>query len=180
MKGLFLTVVLITAILISCGSVPPSAEIPGPAALTANEITKNEVIVNEVKGSEMTVNELEGKEWQLTQVRINGVNIGFDRSDIARSGYTTAFTLSFETELLGGVGAPNRYSAPYSLKTGNQITISLIRATLMAPLREMDKLREHDYFSYLQNTASWNFVNNNLELYSKDADGKAVVLIFSM
>jgi heat shock protein HslJ len=162
MRGLFFMTALVTAILISCGSAPQPARLSGSLA-----------------GSETTENELAGKEWKLTEVRINGVNTGFNRSDLARSGYTDAFTLSFETEMLGGLGAPNRYSAPYTLKTGNQITIALIRATLMAPLREPDRLREHDYFAYLQNATSWNFVNNNLQLNSKDADGRSVILIFS-
>jgi heat shock protein HslJ len=160
MKEVFLTAALITTILISCSSAPRPAGLTGSVATTDNELA--------------------GKEWKLTEVRINGVSTGFNRSDLARNGYTDAFTIIFEAEMLGGLGAPNRYSAPYTLKTGKQITISLIRATLMAAIREPDKLREHDYFGYLQNAASWNFVNNNLEIYSKDEAGKAVVLIFSM
>jgi heat shock protein HslJ len=171
MKGFFLTIAIITAILISCGSTPPQTfDMTVPVLL----------IENETIGREMTENELAGKEWKLTQVRINGVSTGFDRSELTRSGYTDAFTLIFEADMLGGLGAPNRYSAPYTLKEGRQITIALIRATLMAAFREPDKLREHNYFGYLQNTTSWNFVNNNLELYSEDEDGKAVVLIFSL
>jgi heat shock protein HslJ len=160
MKEFFLTAAIITTILISCGSSPRPAGLTGSVALSENELA--------------------GKEWKLTEVRINGVSIGFNRSDLARSGFTEGFTISFEAELLGGLGAPNRYSAPYTLKTGNQITISLIRATLMAPLREPDKLREHDYFGYLQNAGSWSFVNNNLQINSKTEDGKTVLLIFSM
>jgi heat shock protein HslJ len=170
MKGLFLTMALITIILISCKSTPqPAGLVESPPAAQG-----------ELKGPEMTQNELAGKEWKLTEVRINGVSTGFNRSDLSRSGYTDGFTLTFETEMLGGLGAPNRYSAPYELKSGNQITILLIRATLMAAIREPDKLREHDYFAYLQNAASWKFVNNTLELTSKTADGKMVVLIFGM
>ena len=159
MKELFFTVALITTILIGCASAPQRAGLTGSVALADNELA--------------------GKEWKLTEVRINGVSTGFNRSDLAQSGYTDAFTLSFEAEMLGGLGAPNRYSAPYTLKTGNQITISLIRATLMAPLREPDKLREHDYFGYLQNAVSWNFVNNNLQINSKTEDGKTVILIYN-
>jgi heat shock protein HslJ len=157
MKGIFFTAVIITTMLMSCRSTPQAPASTGP-----------------------TVNELAGKDWKLTEVRINNINTGFNRSDLARSGYTDGFTLSFDNEMIGGVGAPNRYSAPYTLKTNNQIIIALIRATLMAPIREPDKLREHDYFGYLQNAGSWSFVNNNLHINSKTEDGRTVLLIFSL
>jgi hypothetical protein len=49
----------------------------------------------------------------------------------------------------------------------------------MAPLREPEKLREYDYFLYLQNAYKWNIANGNLELYSKGADDSEVLLTFS-
>jgi heat shock protein HslJ len=123
------------------------------------------------------ITELTGKSWQLTEVRINGVNTGFNRNDLSRTGLE-GFALTFGTETLSGLGAPNRYVAPYS-QTGNQISISLISSTKMALFFEPDKLNEQEYFIYLQNAGSWDLVNNNLELTSKTADDKTVILVFN-
>jgi hypothetical protein len=67
MKKLFLTAVLITAILIS----------------------------GFAQGN--TVNDFTGKNWKLLEVRINDVNTGFSRSDLPRIGLTAvgSFTLIF-------------------------------------------------------------------------------------
>jgi heat shock protein HslJ len=160
----FFMAVLITTILMSCSSAPLGFGIMGSVTLPLDEITKNE---------------LTGKVWQLTEVRINGINTGFSRNDLTRIGLTVGegFSLSFDAETVSGMGVRNRYVAPYT-RTGSQISISLIAATEMAPF-ELDKLKEQDYFNYLQNTGSWNFVNNNLELYSKTADDKEVILIYN-
>jgi heat shock protein HslJ len=122
---------------------------------------------------------LDGKEWKLTEVRINGENTGFDRNDLARIGLSEGFTLNFNAESVYGIGAPNNFGAPYTLRTDNKISVLLMVATEMAPLRELDKLKEYDYFFYLQNADSWELDNNNLLMNSKDADGKTAVLIFN-
>jgi hypothetical protein len=48
----------------------------------------------------------------------------------------------------------------------------------MAPLREPEKLKEQNFFAYLQNTVKWNLAGGNLELYSTEEDGTGVVLVF--
>jgi heat shock protein HslJ len=165
LKELFLSVILISAVLISCSSAPQPAGVTGSVTLSDEGITDNE---------------LTGKEWQLIEVRINGVNNGFNRNDLTRIGLTAeeGFSLSFDADTINGIGAPNRYIAKYS-RTSNQISFSLIVATKMAAIFELDKLKEQEYFNYLQNADSWKIVNKNLELYSKTADGKAVILIFN-
>jgi heat shock protein HslJ len=164
MKKIFLTVVLIATVLMSGFSAPRAERATGSATMPSGEIT----------------NGLTGKSWQLTEIRINGVNTGFNRNDLTKIGLTAAegFTLNFDAETVNGLGAPNRYVAPYTL-TDNQISISLMAATKMASFLELDKLKEQEYFDYLQKADSWNIVNNNLELSSKTTDGKAAILIFS-
>jgi heat shock protein HslJ len=147
--------------LISCSGAPRASGSTGSAVLTGTELA--------------------GKEWKLTEVRINDVNTGFSRNDLARIGYSESFfTLTFNAETVYGIVAPNNYGAPYTLQAGSQISISMMISTEMAPLFELDTLREFDYFNYLQNAASWNLANNNLVLNSKAADGKAVTLIFGL
>jgi heat shock protein HslJ len=170
MKKLFFAFVLVVVMIASCKSVPVSTEVNLPVSTEKNL---------PVPAPEIDFSGITGKEWKLTEVRINGANTGFDRRELVRDGYTEAFTLNFDAEFISGIGAPNRYSAPYSLGAGQEIKINVVRATLMAPIREPEKLREHNYFNYIQNSYKWNQVNNNLELLSKDTNGGEVILIFS-
>jgi heat shock protein HslJ len=121
-----------------------------------------------------------GKEWKLAEVWIDGKNTGFDRHAIIRAGFPSdIFTLNVNEEFFSGAGAPNRYSAPYT-RDNYAITISQVRATLMAALRDPDKLREHDFFVYLQNITAWSLGGHNrLTLVSKNAGGAEVRLVFA-
>ena len=49
----------------------------------------------------------------------------------------------------------------------------------MASFREPEKLKEHDFFAYLQNIYEWKKADENLELISKTQDNGEVILIFS-
>jgi len=122
---------------------------------------------------------LEGHEWKLIDVYINGVNTMFNRSSLPAE-LGNSFTLNFNAELVSGVGAPNRYSAPYTLGDNQTISIMVMRSTLMATFLEPENLSEHDFFTYMQNSYSWKLVNNNMELLSKTRDGGEVRLVFSL
>ena len=119
-------------------------------------------------------------EWKLTDVRINNKSINFDRNELASQGFGDIFTLTFSSDRLSGAGAPNRYFAPYTLGENQSISVGNVAGTLMVSFMEPDKLKEHEYFMYLQNAYKWNLVKNNLELSSKGADGGDVVLVFSL
>jgi heat shock protein HslJ len=81
--------------------------------------------------------------------------------------------------MISGTGAPNRYSAPYKLGASRDIRFAMVRATLMESIFEHEKLREHDFFNYIQNTYRWNVINSNLVLSSK-VDKDEIVLVFSL
>ncbi|MCL2879838.1 MAG: hypothetical protein FWF29_06310, partial [Treponema sp.] len=56
-----------------------------------------------------------------------------------------------------------------------------IAGTMMAPLWEPEKLKEQDYFTYIQNAYKWSFTKDGtLELSSKNADGTEVVLVYEL
>jgi heat shock protein HslJ len=122
---------------------------------------------------------IEGKEWNLTQVYVNGVDIQF-RRDSQPEMFRDIFTLNFDGQMVNGTGAPNLYSAPYTLGENRAISISLMRTTLMAALFEPDNLSEHEFFNFLQSAYSWEIVNNNLILSSRTQDGQAVRLVFAL
>ena len=148
MKKLFFTAVLITVILMS-----------GTAQTSSNELT--------------------GKSWKLEEVRINNVNTGFTRSDLPKISRAAvgSFTLIFDDGTISGIGAPNHYIAPYT-RTNNQISVSVLATTKLAPIPKLDKINEQEYFIYLKNAGDWYFDNYKLVLNSKTADGKAVIMVF--
>lgn len=170
MKKLIFLAALIAILLIACKSAPKPPQQPSQPQQPS--------VSSEENFSDFS--EITGKNWLLTEVRIDGKNTGFDRGALVRDGFGEYFTLRFDAENISGTGAPNRYSAPYTLGTGGEIDIMLVRATLMAPIREPDKLREHDFFNYVQNSYKWNLTRNNLELNSRIEDGSEVVLIFTL
>jgi len=162
MKKIFFACILITAFLISCKSAPAVEKTP---------------VVEQTPSDFSNVT---GKDWKLIEVRIKNADTGFNRSSLVRSENIEYFTVNFNSEMISGAGAPNRYSAPYKLGESKNISFSTVRATLMATLFETGKLREHDFFGYIQNTYSWNIVNNNLVLSSKAENGNEVVMVFSL
>ena len=119
-----------------------------------------------------------GKEWKLTDVHIDGKNINFNRQTLVEEGFGEIFTLNIDAERFSGIGAPNRYNAPYTLGKEQNISLREPAITLMAPLRQPEKLKEHDYFTYIKNTHKWNLADNSLELTSKSEDGKEVRMVF--
>jgi heat shock protein HslJ len=120
------------------------------------------------------------KEWKLIEVHINGKNSGFSRNSISNNAISDIYTLRFNTDMISGTGAPNRYNAPYTVGENRAIKIELVRATLMAAIGELSTLREYDYFGYVQNAYRWNVVNERLELYSKLENGSEIKLVFSL
>ena len=122
--------------------------------------------------------DVQNKDWHLIEVRTKP-EIDFNRSKLAEEGFGEIFTLRFEAERVNGVAAPNRFFAPYEQGKNQALTIKPIAGTLMAPLREPEKLKEKDYFTYLQNTSKWNLAGGNLELHSKTGNGTEVILVFA-
>jgi heat shock protein HslJ len=125
------------------------------------------------------VSDFKDKDWKLVEVWLDGKNVNFNRKELDDRKVGEFFTLKLDAETLSGTGAPNRYSAPYSLD-GKKIKTMPVRATLMAALWEPEQLKEHDYFLYIQNISEWAIVGDRLELTSKTKDGHPVKLVFAL
>jgi len=170
MKKHFFSLVLTAVLIMGCVSVKTDG-----SAVSASG-------GNEMRGTNnntQRVSTLEGNEWKLIEVYIDGRNTRFSRNTLPEEP-GNLFTLNFDAQNISGVGAPNRYSAPYTKGDNQTLTIMLIRSTLMASLFQPENLTEHDFFNYLQNAYSWSIVNNNLELLSKSQNGGEVRLVFSL
>jgi len=124
------------------------------------------------------VSGIAGREWKLIEVYINGAKTRFNRSTLPAE-IGNFFTLNFDAQNISGVGAPNRYSAPYTLSE-RTINIMVILSTKMASLIQPENLTEQDFLNYLQNVHSWRLANNNLELLSTTQNGGEVRLVFSV
>ena len=118
------------------------------------------------------------KEWKLAEVYVNDVNIQFNRASQPEA-LRDIYIIKFDKEMLSGTGAPNRYSAPYTLGENQSISIMPMRSTLMASFLEPNNLSEYEYYSFVQNSFEWRIVNNTLELISK-RDNDAVRLVFEL
>jgi heat shock protein HslJ len=118
-----------------------------------------------------------GKDWRLVEIRAEAGGVNLDRSVMEIEGVGDAFTLRFEEDRVNGVALPNRYFGPYT-QEGQAISFQAIASTLMASSRELDALKEREYFAYLEQVQSWAWRQGRLELHSAAPDGRQVVLIF--
>ena len=130
--------------------------------------------------SQIDFSDMQGKDWNLAELQIGGERTSFSRSGLAAEGFEQIFTIRFEDGRVSGIGAPNRFFAPYALGEGDAIKISTIAGTLMAAFREPEQLREHEYFSLLQNVSGWNFADGRLILRSANESGAEALLIFTL
>ncbi|MCL2443927.1 MAG: META domain-containing protein [Treponema sp.] len=164
MKGLVVLFLLAGVLLTGCGTAVDKVD-------TADAVNNvNNVVVTHCFSDVM------GSEWKLKEVYINGADTLFRRDGLPD--YNELFTLAFIDQTMSGVGAPNRFSAPYTLSDNQAISVLPARATLMASLWEPEYLKEHDYFNYITNSFKWNIVNGNFELSSRTGDGRDVRLVF--
>lgn len=156
MRKIFIIVFTITVLFASCKSAPP----PPPSLSDFSDAI--------------------GKEWKLIEVKVNNRNIDFDRKNLIREGFGEIFTLKIDKDMVSGKGAPNTYSAPYKTDSARNVKIEVLRSTLMAPLNLPEKLREHEFFTYVQNTYKWGLADGKLQINSKTVDEEEVALIFSL
>jgi heat shock protein HslJ len=133
-----------------------------------------------VKQEHSSFDTLQGKEWRLLAVKTpSGKHTGFSRQKLAADDMGDYYTLGFDTEMISGKAAPNRYRAPYHQEGNQGISFSAIAGTLMASFKDPEGLNEHEYYTYLAGVTRWNVVQGNLELYTKDENGLEAVLVFS-
>jgi len=118
------------------------------------------------------------RDWNLITLRRGSETTEIDRGAFAEV-FGEVFTLRFEEERISGVGFPNLFFGPYTLEDNQAISIQPPASSLMAAIFEMEELREHEYFAYLQNVYRWNLIGGNLELHTRGEDGTETVLVFA-
>lgn len=129
-------------------------------------------------GSAPQFSDVRDREWKLIAVQTEPESIRFDRNRLINEGFGDIFTLRFADQI-SGTGAPNRYFGPYEEGEDQSLSIKNVAATLMAPIREPEKLKEREFFIYLGNVSRWNInQEKQLELSTKGEDGVEAILVF--
>ncbi|MCL2244936.1 MAG: META domain-containing protein [Treponema sp.] len=116
-------------------------------------------------------------QWNLIEVYIDGNDTQYRRA-YQPAVQNDLFILKFDGKNISGTGAPNRFSAPYTMGEDQTLAILPVRSTRMASLFEPENLSEHDFFTYVQNTNKWRMVNGNLELLSITGSDLPVRMVF--
>jgi heat shock protein HslJ len=130
-------------------------------------------------GSTPQLGDMRDREWKLTSVRTEPENIILDRNRFTGEGFKDIFTIQFADQV-SGKGVANRYFGPYEAGQDFSLSIKNVAATLMAPIREPDKLTERDFFNYLDNAYRWNINQGDLEIFTRGKDGVEAVMVFTL
>jgi len=175
---LVLAILFICLMASSCTSTPVCACTgPDDCPLMKSELVQ-EISAGEIANLALVA----GKDWKLVQVSVSDAfsrQVIFDRNTLAKEAAGNIFILKITADTLSGTAAPNTYSGPYTINVAERkITVQPMRTTLMASLWQPEKLREHDYFTYLNNTYKWYVSNKKLLLNSKSEDGKEILLTY--
>jgi heat shock protein HslJ len=115
--------------------------------------------------------DIQGRDWILEEIRTGSSTVRINRPDNVE-----CYTLRFDAERVSGIGHPNRFSGPYTAGEAGSLSIGMMASTMMAPLFEIDGLREHDYYAYLSNTKSRDIRDGKLELTTSGANGGTVLV----
>jgi heat shock protein HslJ len=130
-------------------------------------------------GSTPQFGDIQNREWKLASVRTGTGNIILDRNQLIAGGFGDVFTIQFADQV-SGRGAPNRYFGPYEAGKDRSLSIKNVAATLMAPIREPEQLKEREFFNYLENVYRWNISQGNLELFTRGEGGVEAVMVFTL
>jgi hypothetical protein len=125
----------------------------------------------------LSFDQVRGRDWKLTELRVADGRIAVTRDAAVPGDF---YTLKFQDDLALGRAAPNNYRAPFDLGNDQGLSFSLIAATLMAPLKEPEALKEDEYFKYLERVYRWDLRDGNLELHTRTGEGLPAILVYAL
>jgi heat shock protein HslJ len=171
-----LFMLLFVLIAVSCAG-DLTSKAAGNSAIKDSEDPAVEDSGNPVPISRANIADIQDKDWYLTEIKSNTGTVRIDRT---KPGAAEVYTIRFEAERLGGMGAPNRFFAPFTAGEANALSIGMMASTLMVPLFENEDLKEQEYYNYLNRVNRWDLRNGTLELYTTSENGSQVVLEFTL
>jgi heat shock protein HslJ len=131
---------------------------------------------------------VQGKQWKLVEVKADPAKapdpsrdpIQFDRAKLKTEGMDDIFVLTFGASAeASGKAAPETYTASYEQGAGQSLSLAQVRSDHAERDLVPERLRETDYFAFLEKISRWGYDQGKLELYSTGPDGQEAVLIFT-
>ena len=164
MKKMMLVVsgLLAVGMAMSCASKPAAQQDPDPAQKAAAVSADFSPVLE--------------KTWSLVEIKSGADTKVLDRSDAATADW---FTLTFAADQFNGTGGPNKYRGPYTLGDAKALSLGPAAATMMAAFKELDAVKEHEYFAYLGKVSKWEISNGQLNLFTADDADSETILVFS-
>ncbi|MDR0291508.1 MAG: copper resistance protein NlpE N-terminal domain-containing protein [Elusimicrobium sp.] len=132
-----------------------------------------------LKRKTLDFNAVKGKVWQLAQVQTAAGGVTFNAAKLSKEFFKDIYTIQFDGGRAWGKASPNRFNAPYSLGAGNNMSFQPASATLMFGIREPEGLNEHGFFQLLSKVYGWDFVKDQLILYTKNDNNEKQTMIFN-
>jgi hypothetical protein len=131
-----------------------------------------------------SLKDIQGKEWKLVEVRIDPADLSrdailFDRAKLKTEGQGDIFVLAIDTAGVKGKAASEAYTASYEQGDGQAFSLKQMNIAPADKSIAPERLREADFFAFLEKTKRWELSQNRLELYSETLDGINTVLIFT-
>jgi len=121
-----------------------------------------------------------GKEWFLSEVRNSGKTVTIDRQQLAADNMSGSFSITFNENQVNGMGAPNRFFAPFTTGSNNSLSIGNLASTMMFSFKEPEGINEKEYFDYLGKVTRWSLRDGQLELNSTVSGSPDAVLVFTL
>ncbi|AEF85393.1 hypothetical protein TREPR_0287 [Treponema primitia ZAS-2] len=130
-----------------------------------------------------SLTDIQDKEWKLVEVRIDPADLSrdtilFDRAKLKTEGLDDIFTLTIHTAGVNGKAAPEAYTASYDQGDSQAFSLKQMNITPAEKSLAPERLREAEFFAFLEKVKRWELIQDRLELYSATPDGISAILIF--
>ena len=124
-------------------------------------------------------NAVTGKVWRLSQVQTAAGQVTFNAAKLNPEFFKDIYTLQFDNGRASGKASPNRYTAPFTAGSGNNLTFGLAASTMMMGIREPEGLNEQGFFKLLSKVYGWDMIKNQLVLYTVNDKNEKQTMIFN-
>jgi hypothetical protein len=95
-------------------------------------------------------------------------------------GMDDIFVLNFNTGAeVSGKAAPETYTASYERGDGQSLSFKQVNINHTDRVIAPERLREAEYFAFLEKINRWGYSQDKLELYSTTPDDQETILIFT-
>ena len=168
-RPILLTGLFLVLMVLSCAS---GTAVKSNEAVDTADTAEINGLTNSGESAELA--DIMGRDWVLAEFKINNIVTRIERPEAL----SESFFINFEEGRVSGIAAPNRYFGPYTHGEGNALSFGALATTMMASFIEVEALKEHEYFAFLDNVTGWSLLNETLELFTTNESGDPAVLVY--